>query len=109
MSSDLRELLRRIISEDPLRGGCGGANNKTLSPGRQQRCTLRPTTFSSVQGLFKVQGLVFATVQGLFKVQGLVFATVQGPFKVQGLLCVCDNLGILVRISPTQLHSVICA
>ena len=30
--------------------GCAGANTKALLPGRQQRCTFSPTTFSSVAG-----------------------------------------------------------
>ena len=29
--------------------GCAGANEKASPPGRQQRCTFRPTTFSSVR------------------------------------------------------------
>ena len=45
----------RFIPDDPVHGGCAGANDKASPPGRhqeqapKQRCTFSPTTFSSVQ------------------------------------------------------------
>ena len=38
-----------LFLRTPFTEGCAGANGKTLPPGRQQRCTVRPITFSSVQ------------------------------------------------------------
>ena len=37
------------ILRTPFSEGCAGANKKASPPGRQQRCTFSPTTFSSVQ------------------------------------------------------------
>ena len=42
--NNIRTDLRCLAEDDTL-----GANNKTTPPGRQQRCTFRPNTFTSVQ------------------------------------------------------------
>ena len=38
-----------LFLRTPFTEGCAGANKKASPPGRQRRCTFRPTTFSSAQ------------------------------------------------------------
>ena len=46
-----------LFLRTPFTEGCAGVNKKASPPGRQLRCTLSPTTFSSVQ--FTLLGIIF--------------------------------------------------
>ena len=50
-----------LFLRTPFTEGCAGANEKASPPGRQQRYTVRPTTFSSVQTLGLVMLRALAT------------------------------------------------